>query len=390
MALKLFCLRGMGVSQKFRTKNLIFLQGFTTWLWAVWVFGVSQPLFPCSCHWLFPVSGTGHESWLLFHDIASSCELSPPLLRVRACPGLCCDYTVYQRTCHGLFTPAFQTPVDFSVSQWKSELLSMLGFFSSDQHFAVCAGFSGDGRDAVRPGAFPWWCRCDMDTGNTGCDQAGNMDSLLEQLFEESKPPLCRFFRPQQALKLKFAAFSHCHSGWKTPPCSFQCQHVEICSLGLSLLQSWVLPKPLSHLPVISSVSPWGPRLCWAGSMSTQGISISIYLCRCTVPSSETCQPHESRVTTSLPWHYWTALHWLWSHKGESSPAIWGLGLFFSILSFFHLAEEELLQKWLTRTWCWDEPLGSNTRLGTGVIFLTPSRCYFGLMSIPHSICSGR
>lgn len=215
------------------------------------------------------------------------------------------------------------------------------------------------------------------------------MDSFLEQLFEESKPPLCRFFHPQQALELKFAAFSHCHSGWKTPPCSFQCQHVEICSLGLSLLQSWVLPKPLSHLPVISSVSPWGPCLSWAGSMSTQGISISIYLCRCTVPSSETCQPHESRVTTSLPWHYWTALHWLWSHKWESFPAIWGLGLFFSILSFFHLAEEELLQKWLTRTQCWDEALGDNTRLGTGVIFLTPSLCCFGLMSIPHSICSG-
>lgn len=64
--------------------------------------------------------------------------------------------------------------------------------------------------------------------------------------------------------------------------------------------------------------------------------------------------------------------------------------IFFSFLSFFHLAEEEeLLQKWLSRTHCSDESLGNSTRLGTGVIFLTPSPHCFGLMSIPHSICSG-
>lgn len=78
----------------------------------------SQPLFPWSCHWLFPVSGTGHESWFLFHDIASSCELShscelsPPLLRVRACPGLCCDYCVSENM-PWLLHSCFSNPCGF-------------------------------------------------------------------------------------------------------------------------------------------------------------------------------------------------------------------------------------------------------------------------------------
>lgn len=59
-----------------------------------------------------------------------------------------------------------------------------------------------------------------------------------------------------QDLKLNFAAFFHCHNGWKTPPCSLQGQHVGLCSLRLSLLQSWVLPKPLSHPPVWDQCEP--------------------------------------------------------------------------------------------------------------------------------------
>ncbi|PKU39699.1 hypothetical protein llap_10001 [Limosa lapponica baueri] len=39
--------------------------------------------------------------------------------------------------------PNFSSTRVFSIYQWKSELLSNLGFFSSDLSLPVCAGFSG-------------------------------------------------------------------------------------------------------------------------------------------------------------------------------------------------------------------------------------------------------
>lgn len=94
--------------------------------------------------------------------------------------------------------------MDFSVSQWKSELLPILGFFPN-----VCAGFSGDGRGAVRPF---------LDDGDVKWTQVAQ--AVIHGLtvrailgtggFKFSPLP---FLLPQQSLKLKFAAFSHCHNG---------------------------------------------------------------------------------------------------------------------------------------------------------------------------------
>lgn len=283
-------------------------------------------------------------------------------------------------------------PLWISVSQWKSELLSTLGFFPKDQYFPVWTGFRGVGSDAVRPWAFPWWWRCEMDTGNTGCDSGQNMDSFLKQLFvqEDPKPPSCLFFHPGKIWNWNLQPSPTAIMGEELVPAHFRASVLTFAVWGSPCFSPGSCPNLWAICQSETSVSIWGPCLCWARSMSTQGISISIYLCKYTVPSSETCQPHESRMTTLLPWRYWTALHWLWSHNGQSFPVVWGLELFFSFLTFFRLAEEEeLLHKCLTRTHGSDEPPGNNTRLGTGVIFVTPSPCCFGLMSIPHSICSG-
>lgn len=127
----------------------------------------------------------------------------------------------------------------------------------------------------------PKWWRLDMDTGIAGCDYERRLDSLLEELisWEDSKPPLCLFFYPQQDLQLHFAAFSHCYNRWKTPPWSLQCQHVKVCTWRLALLHSWVLCKPPSHPPAHVGLSPaqgslWSPCrcLCWVGVHVHPGI----------------------------------------------------------------------------------------------------------------------
>lgn len=48
-----------------------------------------------------------------------------------------------------LLCPDLHSPRAFSISQWKSELLPSLGFFSKDRYLPVGAGCPGHGKHGV-------------------------------------------------------------------------------------------------------------------------------------------------------------------------------------------------------------------------------------------------
>lgn len=101
-----------------------------------------------------------------------------------------------------LLCPDLHSPRAFSISQWKSELLPSLGFFSKDCCLPVGAGSPGmGGMESALPGRW----RPGMDGGISERDQEQKLDSLLEQLISwgDSAPPLCFSCHPQRDLTNK-------------------------------------------------------------------------------------------------------------------------------------------------------------------------------------------